>query len=81
MAKTAWQVSYTCHATLAPKVNQLRDAGLKKTNWSDPAGKTQLVLYDQLNNIDAIDVKMDGSVLEEKSFFKILGLIFSSKFG
>ena len=30
------------------------------------AGKTQLVLFDQSNNTGAIDVKMDGSVLEEK---------------
>ena len=30
-------------------------------------------------NTCAIDVKMDGSVLEEKSSFKILGLTFSSK--
>ena len=30
------------------------------------AGKTQLVLFDQSNNTDAIDVKIDGSVLEEK---------------
>ena len=37
------------------------------------AGKTQLVLFDLPNNTDAIDVKMDGSVLEEKSSFKILG--------
>ena len=29
-------------------------------------GKTQLVLFDQSNNSGAIDVKMDGSVLEEK---------------
>ena len=43
------------------------------------AGKTQLVLFDQSNNTGAIDVKMDGSVLEEKSFFKMLGLSFSSK--
>ena len=44
------------------------------------AGKTQLVLYDQSNNnTGAIDVKMDGSVLEEKSSFKMLGLTFSSK--
>ena len=42
-------------------------------------GKTQLVLFDQSNNIGATDVKMDGSVLEEKSSFKTLGLIFSSK--
>ena len=30
------------------------------------AGKTQLVSFDQSNNTGAIDVKMDGSVLEEK---------------
>ena len=43
------------------------------------AGKTQLVLFDQSNNNGCIDVKMDGSVLEEKSSFKMLGLTFSSK--
>ena len=32
---------------------------------------TQLVLFDLSNNNDFIDVKMDGSVLEEKSFFMI----------
>ena len=41
------------------------------------AGKTQLVSFDQKNG--SIDVKMDGSVLEKKSYFKMLGLIFSSK--
>ena len=44
------------------------------------AGKTQLVLYDQSNINDSIDVKMDGSVLEEKPTFKILGLTFSFNF-
>ena len=43
------------------------------------AGKTQLVLFDRSNNTSSIDVKMDGSVLEGKSSFKILGLTFSSK--
>ena len=43
------------------------------------AGKTHLVLFDQSNSTGAIDVKMDGSVLEEKSSFKMLGLTFSSK--
>ena len=43
------------------------------------AGKTQLVLFDRFNNTGAIDLKMDGSVLEEKSSFKMLGLTFSSK--
>ena len=35
--------------------------------------------FDQSNNPGAIDVKMDGSNLEEKSYFKILRLTFSSK--
>ena len=43
------------------------------------AGRTQLVLFDQSKNTGAIDVKMDGSFLEEKSSFKMLGLTFSSK--
>ena len=55
------------------------------------AGKTQLILFDQnrpihfhINNTSVIntgdvDVKMDGSVLKEKSSSKMLGLIFSSK--
>ena len=43
------------------------------------AGKTQLVSFDCSNNTGAIDVKMDGSVLEEKPSFQILGLSFSSK--
>ena len=43
------------------------------------AGKTQLVLFDQSNNTVSMDVKMDGSLLEEKSSFKKLGLTFSSK--
>ena len=43
------------------------------------AGKTQLVSSDRSKNTCAIDVKMDGSVLEEKTSFKMLGLTFSSK--
>ena len=43
------------------------------------AGKTQLVSLDRSNNTGTIDVKMDGSVFEEKSSFKMLGLTFSSK--
>ena len=42
-------------------------------------GKTQLVLLDQYKNTGAIDVKLEGSVVEEKSSFKVLELIFSSK--
>ena len=43
------------------------------------AGKTQLISFHWFNNNGSIDVKMDGSVLEEKSSFKMLGLIASSK--
>ena len=43
------------------------------------AGKTQLLLFDRSNNNGLIDVKMDGSVLVEKSSFKMLGLTFPSK--
>ena len=40
----------------------------------------KLVSFGQSNYTGAIDVKIDGPVLEEKSPFKMLGLIFSSKF-
>ena len=43
------------------------------------AGKTHLVSFDQSKITGAIDVKMDGSVLEEKSPFKMLGITISSK--
>ena len=45
------------------------------------AGRAQLVSFDQSNNNSSIDMKMDGSVREEKSSFKMLGLVlvFSSK--
>ena len=43
------------------------------------AGKTQQVSFDQSNNTGAIDMKMDGSVFEKKSSFKMLGLTFFSK--
>ena len=36
------------------------------------AGKSQLVLFDWSNSNGFIDVKIDGSVLEEKSSFKML---------
>ena len=43
------------------------------------AEKTQLVSFDWSNNTSAFDVKIDEPVLEVKSSFKTLGLIFSSK--
>ena len=40
-----------------------------------------MVLVDQSTKIVAIDVKMDGSVLEERSSFKMLELSLLSKLG
>ena len=51
----------------------------KKWLFDFNAEKTQLVSFDWSNNNGSIDVKMDGSVLEEKSSFKMLRLTFSSK--
>ena len=56
--------------------SDLRDNVVWSKKWlvDFSAGKTQLVSFDRS------DVKMDGSVLEEKSSFKMLGLLtFSSK--
>ena len=39
----------------------------------------KLNLFDRSNNTGDIDMKMDGSVLEEIIIFKMLGLPFSSK--
>ena len=50
--------------------------GAKKWLADFNAGKTQLISFDWSDNTGAIDVKMDGSVLEEKSSF---GLTFSPK--
>ena len=48
--------------------------------WLDfSAGKTQLVSIDQSNINGCIDVKMDVSVLEKKSYFKMLELTFFFK--
>ena len=45
------------------------------------AGNIKLASFNQPNNTGAIDVKMDQSVLEEKSSFKMLALSFSPKLG
>ena len=58
-----------------------------KNDFSEPAGsglmismlKKQFVTLYWSNYTGANNVKMDGSVLEEKSCFKMLGLSFSSK--
>ena len=51
----------------------------KKWLVDSTAGKTQLVSFDWSNNNGSTDMKMDGSVLEEKLSFKMLVLTFSSK--
>ena len=57
----------------------------KQTGWGRRwlvefhALKTQLVLFDWSNNTGAIKVKINGSVLEEKSSFKMFGLSFHCK--
>ena len=43
------------------------------------AEKTYLAAFDRSNNTSAIDVKMDESDLQKKSYFKMLGLTFSAK--
>ena len=59
----------------------LRDTVVWSKNWlvDFNAGQTQLISFDRSNNNGSIDVKMDVSVLEEKSSFKMLGLTLFSK--
>ena len=61
--------------------SDLRDTVDWGRNWlvDFNTGKTQLVSFDRSNNNGSIDVKMGGSILEEKSSFKMLQLTFSSK--
>ena len=51
----------------------------KKWLFNFNARKSHLVSFDWSKNTGSIDVKMDGSVREEKSSLKMLGLTFSSK--
>ena len=61
--------------------SDLRDTVYWGTKWlvDFNAGKTQLVSFEHSNNTGATDVKMDRSVLEEKSYFTMLWLTFFSK--
>ena len=76
-ASDLWQ-QLELASELEPDLRNVVDWGRK---WlvDFNAGKTQLVSFDRSKNTDAIDVKMDGSVLEKKTSFKMLGLTFSSK--
>ena len=73
MIRRPWQ-----QLELASELRDTVDWG-KKWLVDFNAEKTQLVSFDRSNNNGSIDVKMDGSVLEEKQSFKMLGLTFSSK--
>ena len=57
----------------------MRPCGVGQEMADFNAGKTQLVSFDWSKSTGGIDLKMDGSVLEEKTSFKMLGLTFSSK--
>ena len=61
--------------------SDLQDTVEWSRNWLVDliARKTQLVLFDRSKNNGSIDLKMDGSILVEKSSFKMLGLTFSFK--
>ena len=61
--------------------SDLRDTVDRSRKWLVDliARKSQLVSFDWSNNTGAIDVKMDGSVVEEKSSFKMPWLTFTSK--
>ena len=63
--------------------SELRDTvdWARKWLFDFNAGKTQLVSVNWCNNTGAINVKMNGSVLEEKSPFKMLGFKFLFQIG
>ena len=60
------ECNYTCHTTI-------------KMKPIDAKNNTYINTSKDKIYINAIDVKMDGSVLEDKASFKMLGLTFSSK--
>ena len=82
---------YADDNSLYPKCDQVSDlfkqlelaseleSDLQDTVEKLNAGKTQPVLFDGSKNTGAIDVKIHGSVLEEKTSFKMMGLAFSCK--
>ena len=61
--------------------SDLRDTGDwgRKRLVDFNAGKNSTCFFDRSKNTGAIYVKINGSVLEEKSSFKMLGLTFSCK--
>ena len=76
-ASDLWQ-QLELNSELESDVQDTVDWG-RKWFFDFSAGKTQLVLFHRSKNTGAIDVKTDGSILEEKLSFIMLGLTFSSK--
>ena len=76
-ASDLWQ-QLELNSELESDVQDTVDWG-RKWFFDFNAGKTQLVLFHRSKNTGAIDVKTDGSILEEKLSFIMLGLTFSSK--
>ena len=76
-ASDLWQ-QLELNSELESDVQDTVDWG-RKWFFDFNAGKTQLVLFHWSKNTGAIDVKTDGSILEEKLSFIMLGLTFSSK--
>ena len=77
---------YTDDTTLYSKCNQASDLWLQlelafelesnlqdTVDWGSNAAKTQLILFDQLNNSGAIDLKMNGSVPGKTIFLRCWG--------
>ena len=61
-------------------ISSKRHCGLgQEVAYKFNAGKNQVVIFDQSNNIGAIDMKIDESVFNKKSSFIMLQLTFSSK--
>ena len=59
-------------------IYEMQWAGVRSGLLTSMLG-TQVVLFYRSNNNGSIDIKMGGSILEEKSSFKMLGLTISSK--
>ena len=68
------------HLICGNNLNWLLNVNLNyETLWTFSAGKPQPVSFYRSHNNSSVDVKMDGSVFEEKSSFMTQGLTFSSK--
>ena len=74
------QISNLCLELASQRESDLRSTVDRDMNWliCFNTRKVQAALLDWFNNSRAVDVKLDGSVLE-KSSIKMLGLSFSCK--